>query len=573
MSYLMNQIDLFPTAKFIFVTREQVNMVRESEFITKFSTSLFKLSEISFSEITHFLEKNFSMPEREAEVIALRLRNTFNRFDLSAHPTYFVGIPRETLSALLHANRRSELIQLAVDGFLTFVVASDKADVALSRTTRSHFLRKLAVSLKVEKQSFTQTELIEFTKRFSTEFDFEIDPLEFIHSFVEKGILYFENEIVRFSLPFIEAYLLALELTSDVETATKYFDLRDPDFDLHTFDLYAELGASNELVQAVMLALTEKLAFLDGGKSNRHVLLSGEIAPSMLAKPERLHLFQERLRSAVQDVQGGRDDKARKQRLLDIADRVREKAAKRSEEGETPSSGAANAEPEVGWIAATRVWAIGTVLLGSGAERLNATTKRKLINTLIKLAALIIDEWTKIHRSVDFSAIKKELTSDTVISNVLEQGEPDVDRDEITRLISSVADVLEFYFLAEPFRRIVHHLCEQGRHRVLGISVENADVTGQMESIIHGAWLTDIDSKRGRSILGTAIRGLPPAPFLRVTLASHFLTRVYWSHWDSGDRLVLLEAADEAIKPVAIRLNKGRLQRLIDKTPPTDNPR
>jgi hypothetical protein len=163
---------------------------------------------ISFVEIAHFIQKNFSMSGTEAEVIALRLRNTFDEFSLSAHPTYFAGIPRETLSALLQANRRAELIQLAVDGFLTFIVADDSSDVNLSRTTRSRFLRKLAVSLNLEKRSYAQSELIEFTKAFSGYHDFDIDPLEFIQGFINKGILHFENDSVRFSLPFIASYLL-----------------------------------------------------------------------------------------------------------------------------------------------------------------------------------------------------------------------------------------------------------------------------------------------------------------------------------------------------------------------------
>ena len=69
----------------------------------------------------------------EAEVIALRLRDSFNRFSLDAYPSCFAGVPKQTLQTLLQANRRSELIQLAVDGFLMFMVADDKANVTLNR--------------------------------------------------------------------------------------------------------------------------------------------------------------------------------------------------------------------------------------------------------------------------------------------------------------------------------------------------------------------------------------------------------------------------------------------------------
>jgi hypothetical protein len=71
---------------------------------------VFQLSGVSFLEIAHFVQKNFGMTGSEAEVIALRLRDTFRSFDLSAHPTHFAGISRGIVSALLQANRRAELI-------------------------------------------------------------------------------------------------------------------------------------------------------------------------------------------------------------------------------------------------------------------------------------------------------------------------------------------------------------------------------------------------------------------------------------------------------------------------------
>jgi hypothetical protein len=67
-------------------------------------------------------------------------------------------------------------------------------------------------------------------------------------------------------------------------------------------------------------------------------------------------------------------------------------------------------------------------------------------------------------------------------------------------------DVLEFAFLSEPLRRILHHLCEGARQKVLGTSVEKAEVSGVMESLVHGAWLADIEVARGASALNGAIR-------------------------------------------------------------------
>jgi hypothetical protein len=64
--------------------------------------------DVSFVEIAYFLQKNFEMPAAASEVVAVRLRETFHKYKLAAHPSYFAGIPRSTLNALLQVNRRAE---------------------------------------------------------------------------------------------------------------------------------------------------------------------------------------------------------------------------------------------------------------------------------------------------------------------------------------------------------------------------------------------------------------------------------------------------------------------------------
>ena len=155
------------------------------------------------------------MAAPEAEVVALKLNQAFKRFGLFAHPTYFAGIPPESLLALLQANRRVELIQLATDGFLTFLVAEDRAMIQLSRTTRANYLQRLAVELNVEKRSYTPTTLAAAVAKFAKEFDFDIDPLLWTSAFFEKGILMNDEGNVRFGLPFVEHYLLAKALNLD----------------------------------------------------------------------------------------------------------------------------------------------------------------------------------------------------------------------------------------------------------------------------------------------------------------------------------------------------------------------
>lgn len=567
LNFLVDEAKKYPSAKFIFVTRGDLNLIKESEFSSKAAADVYSISEISFLEIAHFIQKNFEMSGQESEVIALRLRNTFNKFQLSAHPTYFAGIPRETLSALLQANRRAELIQLAVDGFLTFLVAEDRADVSLSRTTRSRFLRMLAIELRVEKKNLSQADLINFAREFSDEYDFDIDPIEFIQSFFEKGILHLDGEYVRFSLSFIESYLLARELLDREDLASKYFQMDDPDFDLSTFDLYTELGASNSLVDSIVKHLNKSIDELKSVKSNEHILLTDSIKPAFFGREDRLKAFKDQLGRAVEDVQSSDGDKKRKQRILDIADKVRESAAEKSEQATQASEHEKGGEFDKLGLA-VNCWAVGTVLLGAGAEHLNAATKQQIASQLIELATLVIDQWTRAHAQVSFDEIKKDLTSDEALVNFPSRDGKNETKQEKIEIIEGLVDVLEYSFLSEPFRRIIHHLCEQARHRVLAPSVQKAKVEGEMERIIHAAWLTDIDSKRGSGNLKKSIKGLPVSRFFRMTLATHFLRRVYWSHWNKEDRLTLLDAAVDAMKPVQLTINKPQLKRMIENDKP-----
>ncbi len=561
--FLIEQTRSFKKAQFIFIDRSDVNIKFESDFVSETSASVYDICEVSFVEISHFVQKNFKMTETESEVVALRLKETFTKFDLPAHPTYFAGIPRETLSALLQANRRAELIQLAVDGFLTFVVADDTADITLSRTTRSRFLKRLTVAINLEKQSFNQEELVAFTNSFSKEFDFEIDPISFLQSFSDKGLIHFQEDTVKISLPFIESYLLASELSDDEPRALNYFRIEEQHFDLGTFDLYAEIGASKKLVENTIKALRSCVAELQATGNQTHILLTGEVQPTMLAKQDRLRTLTKQLYKAIEDVRSNSGNKEEKQRLLDLADQVRESTAIQTEQikDREPNDGQADQERIEFSV---HVWAIGAVLLGSGAEHLDAETKRELSSLLVQLAALFVDQWTRIHTSVDFSEVKQELTSDDAIDSFIKKVGIDEDVEKTRKFVGTMVEALEMTVLAEPIRKTIHFLSEQARHKVLAKSISEAKIDGELERVICAAWLTDLDSKRGRKELSKAIAELPRAPFLRVALTTHFLTRVYWSHWQSENRLALLDAAEQLMRPLNVHIDKSGLKRLIE---------
>lgn len=164
---------------------------------------------------------------------------------------------------------------------------------------------------------------------------------------------------------------------------------------------------------------------------------------------------------------------------------------------------------------------------------------------------------------MDFEQIKAELTSDESIAEMV--GDSGNNVTDMRQKVEGVVDILEFTFLAEPTRRILGHLCEGARQKVLAISVERAKHDGLINELIHGAWLSDIESERGEKLLADeTAKNLPNSPFLRVVLATHLLTRVYWNHWLKEDRLKLLDLAAEIIRPMT-QIDKGRIQRLVKK--------
>lgn len=562
MDFLIKEIKSRPNCRFIIVTRDEAQIISESELAAQIKAEHYQLSNVSFHEIAHFVEKNFGMTAAEAEVIAFRLNDTFNSFDLSAHPTYFAGLSKELLSTLLQANRRAELIQLAVDGFLLLVVAADNARVTLSRTTRARFLRTLVAEIKVEKKAITLDDTISLAAAFADEHGYEIDPRAFVIAFIDGGIIHLSGERVQFSLPFVESYLLAAELVAMPEKALRYFDLNDDLVDLGTFDIYCEMAPSSDVIDAVMAAVLRARDTLSLKDGEKHVLLTDAARPAMLSKHDRLKQIEDRFNKLTEDVRAGKGDVKQKQKLLDMADRMRETASDMSglTEGENDDQFSVEYERLNNAI---RWWATGTQMLGSAAEHLKADTKEQLAKLLIQTSSLLTHAMTEAYTRVDFSVIRKEFTSDEAIRKMMNGSFKVGERDEVKRQIESLVDLLEFSTLAAPMRRILHYLCERARLQVLAGSVEKARPEKEVDRLVHALWLADIDGKRGHKELMTAMKGLPPSPFLRIIVATHLMTRVYWNQADKQDRLRFLDAAEISLRPM-ITLRKGEIIRQIE---------
>lgn len=562
-SFLNKQMELFPTAQFVFLMRETAESVELAEFITLHNITSYKVGEISFSEIAHFVQKNFDLDSREADVIAFRIRETMQRFHLAAHPTYFAGIAKELLHALLVANRRSELIQLAVDGYLTFLVAEDTSNARLSRSTRERFLQRLAVELKVNRRNFSELELVELAKKFAAEYDFNIDPSAFVSAFMDKGILGFSDGRVVFYLPFIEHYLLATYLCSFPAEADKYFMMSDTDFDISTFDLYAEMGASASLVERIMKEMDAGIAELEkakpvqeGTKPVQNVMLTNEVRPQLLSKPEFIAETQRRVRASLTELEADKESRTAKQFMLDMSDRASEQAVEERTKHSGEQKNGANLD------AVSRIdghFFVGTVLLGLGAENLTAAVKTELAARVLKLGCLIVDRWTRANTKVNFGEIKKKL-SEQEFGRFTGDG---LSEDEARKLLDDLLNVLELAFLSHPFRRVMDALCEQSRSKILATTLTRLKPDDDFERLVHALWLSDVDSKQGAGYLAKTFKRLRSAPFLAICVATHLMMRVFWSHWKSDDRLRLLDVAADVLHSVNKSIDKGKLKRMI----------
>ena len=570
LTFLKEQIDAWPDAKFIVVTHSRTNVLLESEFTRNIASCTANLCDVSFIEIAFFLQKNFEMTASASEVVAIRLRDTFRKYALSAHPSYFAGIPRSTLNALLQVNRRAELIELAVVGYLSFVVSEDSEPIIkLSRTTREKFLAELAFLMRVKGRTFTEAQLTAYAEEFSKKFDFQISPARFVTLFIEKGILHVEDGHIRFTLPFIELYLLAKRLTEFPTEAAQYFSVKAKGFDYRTFALYAELGATPKIVDDLVQRLDLSIERISGTNTGAPIVLGNDVNPAMLRRPDRFTMIQKRLQQAEDDVVSDRDQSRAKQRFLDTTDRIREDTGAKLFKAQTEVVEGGDEKQSI-LDESGAVWAVAVSLLGSGAERLDADTKRKLVSRIVKVSCSLIDMWTRAHHAIKFDDIKRAAGENEGLIGAIAKSRSESDISEAKKTIEFMVEFLEYAVLLQPFASIVAHLCEEARDNVLAQSIANTTVEGGVEELVRMLWLSDINVPMGRKGLLNAIKALPKGGFLRSAIAGHIMTRVYWRHWVKNDRLVLLNAAGESLVGAGLHYNKGELKRIIENLPDPD---
>jgi len=561
--YLAKDMDRWPGARFIFVLGEDQKLSAKVEQRKLISSDEFKVCDVSFAEMATFIESSFELPGKEAEVIALALRRAFSRFSLPSHPSFFAGIPADALAGLLLANRRSELVQLAVDGALSYIVASDDSEIRLSRTTRAAFLRSLVVQQKVEKKVFSEESLVAFANDLSDEFDYGINATLFVAGFIEKGIIYVDDGVARISLPFVESYLLASELVSQPDLARRYFvnHLLD-DFDYLTFDLYAELGPSRQVVDWATGALQSDV---EGGAlpGDKHVLLSGELNPAMLRNPARVTALGKRVSAAREALESGASYRDEKVRILDIAERVSEDVASQQEADETKPEADSRFAPLQNLIYR---WWIGAILLGSGAESLNSESRQTLSIALLSGAEIVMEQWTRLVTDVKFEEIKSQIKRDEKFRSRLSIK----DDDEFGQAIDALVDFAEFIGMGRAIEQVLSMLMDNAKNGVIGNSLVKIKSKSKIQALIRGLWLSTIKADAGKADLIQAISDLPDARLLRATLTSLLIYRVKWQISDTRAQAMMLDAAEAIIKPLNKSLDKGEIMRFVARNKETN---
>jgi len=558
LAFLVSQIKDLENGRVIIVTRDDKSFIQELDLKRSLSAEGFDVCDVSFAEMANFLEYSFEMPVAEAEVVALKLRQLFHDFSLPAHPSFLAGIPSETLSALLLANRRSELIQLAVDGFLTFIVAGDADPVRLSRTKRASFLRKLVVDMAVEKRSFSQSEIVQYAEDMSEEYDYGIKSISFIKSFEDNGLIHFEDGKAVITLPFMQSYLLALELVEDSNLAKRYFDLTSDDIDLLTFDLYSEINPSDAVYDTVVNALRESIEAIDSTYED-HILLKGEVYPRILRNPARIVALSNRVGEAKQALDTDASDRAEKIRILEIADRVNEDIAS-SIDGDPSDDKETDVRQPALWPLIL-TWVVATILLGSGAESIKGGERQELSALIIRGADVILHAWTELFASFDYEEIRTKIVGDAKFKEALGIN----DDEEFERVVSALVEFVEFTALSEPLNRVLNQLLDQAQQAIIGNSVARVSAGKHLEKLIQGIWLTNINKDVGKDILDEAVANMPTALFLRSMLTSLIIARVRWKLSSKPLRYYLLDTAQAIVKPINPHLDKGELMRFVDR--------
>jgi nucleoside phosphorylase len=563
MNFLISQIQKYSSCPVIFISRsesptDQIDRLKADLGLVDHSTA-----PVPFHEIASYLETAFEMNSAEADAVASRLDETFSKFRLHTHPAYFVGLQETTLDALIQANQRAELIQLAVDGLLTFVVAFDESPVKLSRTTREEFLSDLAFEIRVEKRTYTKDNLYTYVREFALRKALEIQPEEFLKGYFAVGLLNDASERISFSVPFLEAYLLSERLRSDPASAARYFDPNQTEFDQFTFDLYVERGACESVVSAICAFARNTLSQCD---DIENVYLAKLVKPRALSSPQMLLRLAHQLSEAtvrMAESSGSKEVRDEKQQLLDTRQAVRGKVASRDpmSNHDLPQD---TKEEFARLDALSLASTLLATLIGSGAERLDGNVKEEIANLVLRVLERFLHYWTVNRMEMNFEELREELKSDTTVDQLIEQlGLYSEEKESIIENLMTFLDDQELRLLSGPGGVLFSRLSQYAGVRSLRPIFVKVKPNCMIQKLFRDAWLMDVEHNDGKKALKDTLQHYKGSPQLRLIITNHLMNRIFWHHWQRESKASFVDVARYSLAPLGLKPAEDHTKKML----------
>ena len=201
----------------------------------------------------------------------------------------------------------------------------------------------------------------------------------------------------------------------------------------------------------------------------------------------------------------------------------------------------------------SRALSLTTTSIGSGSEALDGPTKKELGNLVLGLAAKFSDVWTRNRLRVDFVKARAELLSDDAIWQYLDDAGMDKNAfDEIKTELELFLHGAEFNAIVEPMGRILWRISSSAGVQVLAPILDTLEPTDIIERVIRGSWYMDVDPRRGKDALKSALSDYKGSPLFRIVLASHLLWRVFWHHYNTPGSPHFLASARRALGPIGL---------------------
>lgn len=557
LAHLVSEFKKYDGAHLIIVSKSDSPVARIDGFKADIGATDFVTTAVPFREIATYLESALELEPGEADAAATRLDDTFSKFRLHTHPAYFIGIQENTISALINANQRAELIQLAVDGLLSFIVASDQTEVPMGRTTREEYLSNLAYKIKYEKRSYSRTELIEDAIQFAEQRALEIDAIEFTQGFFKFGVLTESTGRVSFSLSFLESYLLSQRLIANPHEAHSYFDMKAEDFDYFTFDLYAERGAHQSVTSAVIELANEALSHCIDAEN---VFVEKGVRPRTLGNAKAYVSSAKEMARAIETISERTESptiRSEKQRLIDARSAVSSTVGKvQRRRRDDLSSEVQKQFQRLDLLSRSQL--LLATMLGSGAERLDRKAKMEAAQKLLSVSERFLHFWTLDRLRVNFAELREELLSDESIAKMIEQFDLFEDaHDEIKDNLGLFLDDQELRALSGPLASILDRISSYAGVRSLKPIVEEIKTSDATEALLRGAWFMDVESKAGKKVLKHALQQYKGSELLRLVLATHLVRRLFWHHWEKNPKSDFTDVARYSIKPMGLTTRSG----------------